>query len=105
MEARAGFDPRERSLRNSALENNARFPLFFRRTSRYTDPVVSVSTTLARLALAGYLVNDHLVWLHQQNLVELTSARKVARRSDQWWLLAILITALRDIYQLQLARR
>ena len=80
------------------------FP-FPRRTSRYTDPVLSTSTTLSRLALAGYLINDHLVWLHQQNLVEVANVAKVARRSDQWWLMAILITALRDVYQLNLARR
>lgn len=76
-----------------------------KKSSSYSDPFLALVTSLSRLALAGYLLNDHLVWLHQQDLRQLQNASKVSRRSDEWWLLSIVLCLLRDVYQLRLCQR
>ncbi len=110
-----------------------------RRTLGLSDPVLRLLTTLTRLALTGYLFNDHLVLLSQLDvypvstrtrynvtlsrtpefesrlahfllLVEpslrfqLTDERLTQRRSDQWWLMSIVLALLRNVYDLTASR-
>lgn len=96
-----------------------------RRTLALSDPNLRLIGTATRLALAGYLLNDHLVWLGDQGVLDLNT-RKLQRRlvleksftrkfwvspnepsgrSDQWWLVSIVFCLVRNAYDLAVAVR
>jgi hypothetical protein len=70
-------------------------------TLQYTDTVVQVTTTLARVSDAIFLYYDHLVWLMRYNVISIKNADNVSKRSNQWWLCTISMGLIRDVHEIR----
>lgn len=67
---------------------------------RHPDLVIRLTVTLSRIASAMFLFGDHLVWLHNASLVNV-SLSKWSTFSNKSWLYSIILNLARDVYELQ----
>lgn len=63
------------------------------------DAMLRFLVTLTKLNRGFYLLIDHLVWANRMNLLTIDS-QYWSRRSNQFWLLALFLGLLRDLYEL-----
>ena len=52
--------------------------------------------TLGRIANAMYLLGDHIVWLHRNNLVQMKDIKGWERFSNKSWLYSIILNLITD---------
>lgn len=60
--------------------------------------------TLAKINRGVYLLIDHFVWAHRMKLITIDN-QKWSRRSNRFWLFAIFLGLVRDVYELLKALR
>ena len=63
----------------------------------HPDPFVRMTVTLSRIANTMYLFCDHLIFLHNNNLVSIDS-KAWDNLSDRCWLYTIIMDLVRNIY-------
>ena len=51
---------------------------------------------LARIANAMFLLGDHIVWLHRNNLVQMKDIKEWERFSNKSWLYSIILNLITD---------
>jgi len=64
------------------------------------DLTLRLSLTLGRISSAMYLFTDHLLWLHQANLIKLTDRQNWKMTSNRCWLYSIIMALVRDVYEI-----
>lgn len=68
------------------------------------DPVLKTLVAVQRVALAGFLFNDHLIWLRSKGVVgDWVDPAVFGKSSNRWWLAAILAALVKDCYELKRA--
>jgi len=70
------------------------------KTVKHPDLIIRTTCTLSRISSAMYLFCDHLLYLHQANLLKVDCG-KWSRFSIQCWLYSIVLNLLRDVYEIQ----
>lgn len=73
-------------------------------TIHLASPVLRVLVTLARICRGLYLLIDHLLWASRMKLVTIND-QYWSRLSNRFWLAAIFLSLMRDIYELLVALR
>ena len=73
-------------------------------TIHLSSPVLRVLVTLARISRGLYLLIDHLLWLSRMRLVSIDE-RYWGRLSNRFWLAAIFLSLMRDLYEFLVALR
>jgi len=69
-----------------------------------TDGVVRATTVVQQLSLAMWLLYDHLVWAGKVGVVNTDTAAH-ARKSNSFWLLAMLMGIVKSVYLLHQTQR
>ncbi|XP_014483154.1 PREDICTED: peroxisomal membrane protein 11B [Dinoponera quadriceps] len=67
--------------------------------TKYSELIVKITLTMAKLMNALYLLADHFIWVGRMGImkVNLTKWNRVANR---YWLVSIIMNLLRDIYEI-----
>ena len=73
-------------------------------TIHLTNPLLRVLVTLTKISRGLYLLIDHLIWASRMNLVSIND-RFWGRLSNRFWLLALFLSLLRDLYELVVSIR
>ena len=73
-------------------------------TIHLASPVLRVLVTLMRVCRGLYLLIDHLLWASRMRLVSIDD-RFWSRLSNRFWLAAIFLSLMRDLYELLVALR
>lgn len=74
------------------------------KTIHLTNPVLRFLVTLTQISRGLYLLIDHLIWASRMHLVSIDD-RFWGRISNRFWLVAIFLSLLRDLYELLVAIR
>lgn len=70
------------------------------KTVKHPDLIIRTTCTLSRISSAMFLFCDHLLWLHQAKLLTVDCG-KWSQLSVQCWLYSIVLSLLRDAYEIQ----
>lgn len=73
-------------------------------TIHLTNPAQRLLVTLTKISRGLYLLIDHIIWASRMNLVSIDN-RFWARLANRFWLLALFLSLLRDLYELVVAFR
>ena len=73
-------------------------------TIHLTSPVLRLLVTLTKISRGFYLLIDHLLWAARMKLVSLDE-RFWGRLSNRFWLVAIFLSLMRDLYEFLVALR
>lgn len=73
-------------------------------TIHLTNPMLRFLVTLTQISRGLYLLIDHLIWASKMQLVSIND-RFWGRLSNRFWLVAITLSLLRDLYELLVAIR
>ena len=73
-------------------------------TLHLASPVLRVLLTLARVCRGLYLLLDHLLWASRMRLITIDD-RYWGRLSNRFWLAAIFLSLMRDLYEILVALR
>lgn len=73
-------------------------------TIHLNNPLLRFLITLTKINRGFYLLIDHLIWANRMNLVSIQN-KYWSRFSNQFWLLAIFLSLVRDVYELLKALR
>ena len=68
-------------------------------TIHLTNPLLRLLITLTKISRGLYLLIDHLIWASRMNLVSINN-RFWGRLSNRFWLAALFLSLLRDLYEL-----
>jgi len=66
-----------------------------------SDGVIKITTVVQQLALALWLLYDHVIWAGKLGLVKTDKMPTYARRANIFWLVAMLMGIVKSLYQLQ----
>ena len=67
-----------------------------RQSVHHPDFCTRILVTLARIANAMYLLGDHIVWLHRNNLLQMKDIKGWERFSNKSWLYSIILNLITD---------
>ena len=73
-------------------------------TIHLASPVLRILVTLMRICRGLYLLIDHLLWASRMKLVSIDE-RFWSRLSNRFWLAAIFLSLMRDLYEFLVALR
>ena len=62
----------------------------------HADFYTRILVTLARIANAMFLLGDHMVWLHRNNLLKMKDIKEWERFSNKSWLYSIILNLITD---------
>ncbi|XP_011630514.1 peroxisomal membrane protein 11B [Pogonomyrmex barbatus] len=66
---------------------------------KYPDPMVRITLIMAKMTNALYLLADHFIWIGRVGIVRI-NLEKWNRVANKYWLLTIVMSLIRDIYEI-----
>lgn len=72
-----------------------------RQSMHHPSLLTGAIVTLSKIANAMYLLGDHLIWIHRNNLIKVKDIKEWEKFSNQSWLYSIILNLVRDYFELQ----
>lgn len=66
----------------------------------YSNAWIAFSLTVTKISQAIFLFTDHIVWLARSGLLKNIDTPKWTNRSNRYWLLSIIMSIIRDVYEI-----
>ncbi|XP_032683446.1 peroxisomal membrane protein 11B isoform X2 [Odontomachus brunneus] len=67
--------------------------------TKYSELVVRITLTMAKLTNAMYLLADHLIWIGRMGIMQV-NLTKWNRAANRYWLVSIIMNLARDTYEI-----